>query len=87
MSIYPKKVLLGTVVVLAALTAGIIVYKMLKQPTITIYKDEQFWIYECSRPIKAKEGTVPSLFGGRMESLVPADQDEAKRYCKATGIE
>jgi hypothetical protein len=85
--IHPKKFLIGAVVVLVALIASIIAYKIFKQPTITSYKDEQFWIYKCSQPVKAKEGSVPDLLGGRMEALVPADQNEARRYCKSTGIE
>jgi hypothetical protein len=69
------------------LIAAIFTFKILHKPRVTTYKDEGFIIYECSRPIKAKKGTVPDLFGGRMDALVPADQNEAKRYCKGTGVE
>lgn len=82
-----KKVRIGLVAAIVALIAGVFFFKILDQPTITSYKDEQFIIYACSQPIKAKQGSVPDLLGGRIETLVPADQNEAKRYCKATGIE
>jgi len=55
--------------------------------TVTGYEDGQFKIYECPRPIKAKESSVPNLFGGRMKALIPADPNEVDRYCKVTGIE
>lgn len=74
-----------TVIVLAA---GLLAFKTLHKPTLTTYKDERFIIYDCSRPIKAKKGTVPDLvMGDRMDTLVPADQNEAKRYCHVSGVE
>lgn len=82
-----KKIRIGIVLAIVLLIAGAFVFKMLHQPTITTYKDEQSIIYDCSQPIKAKKGTVPSLGGGRMDALVPADQNGAKRYCRASGIE
>lgn len=69
------------------IAGGIIAFKLLQKPTITTYKDEDLIIYDCSRPIKAKQGSVPNLLGGRMDALVPADEQEAKQYCQATGIE
>lgn len=82
-----KKMRIGVAITVLVVIVGILVVKNLNQPTITSYKDEQFFIYECSKPIKAKQGSVPDLMGGRMDALVPANQDEAKRYCKVTGVE
>ena len=66
---------------------GLLYLKFFGQKTITGYKSEDFIIYECSRPISAKKGTVPLLFGGRAETLVPADETEAAKYCYSVGIE
>lgn len=82
-----KKVRIGTATIFVALIAGVFAFKIFNRPTITSYKDEQFFIYECSQPIKAKHGSVPDLMGGRMDALIPADQNEAKRYCEVTGVE
>jgi len=82
-----KKVRVSVFAIFLVLATGIVAFKMFKQSTITSYKDEQLLIYECSQPIKAKHGSVPSLIGGRMDVLVPSDQNEARRYCKVTGVE
>lgn len=84
---YVKKVYMGIAVTAVVLIMGVVTFKMLHQPTLTTYKDEKFIIYDCSRPIKAKQGSVPNLLGGRMDALVPADEKEAKQYCQAAGIE
>ncbi len=75
------------VAAIALIAAGVFAFKVLHKRTITGYKDEDYIVYDCSRPIKAKQGSVPNLFGGRIQTLVPTDQQEAKRYCRATGIE
>lgn len=56
-----------------------------QQPTITGYEDMGGWVYTCSKPIKAKQGTTGSL--GHPQGLVPADESEAKQYCHSIGIE
>lgn len=78
-------ILAAIVALVLGLTLTIIVLR--RGPTITGYKDEGLRIYECGQPIKAKKGTVPMLFGGRVEALVPADQTEAAKYCQVVGIE
>jgi hypothetical protein len=82
-----KTKIVTLVVATALIIGGVIAFKILHKPTITTYKDEDFIIYDCSRPIKAKQGSVPNLLGGRMDALVPADEQEARQYCRATGIE
>lgn len=84
---YVKKVRIGIAVAVVVLIAGVTAFKVLHKPNLTTYKDEQSIIYDCTQPIKAKKGTVPNLVGGRMDALVPVDQNEAKRYCHASGIE
>ena len=82
-----RKLLIAVILVIALSAAVAIFIRTRSNKTLTSYKDENFLVYECTKPIKAKEGTVPSMFGGRMYALIPADQNEAKKYCKPTGIE
>ena len=83
-----KRVRISVMLAAAVLIASVFAFKMRHQLTLTTYKDEQFIVYDCSRPIKAKKGMVPDLFmGGRMDELVPADQNKAKQYCHASGVE
>lgn len=86
MKLTKKSILIIIIVVLIA--GGYTAFlKFTRATTITGYKDNEFYIYECSKPIKAKKGTVPMLFGGRQETLVPANQAEADKYCHKVGIE
>jgi hypothetical protein len=83
-----KRVRTGVLLTVVVLIASVFAFKMRHQLTLTTYKDEQFIVYDCSRSVKAKKGTVSDfVMGGRMDALVPADQNEAKRYCHASGIE
>ena len=82
-----KKVYISLLITVEVLVAGLAAFKILHKSTLNTYKDEQSIIYDCSQPIKAKKGTVPDLFGGRMDAMIPADQNEAKRYCHASGVE
>jgi hypothetical protein len=62
-------------------------------PTVTYYVDSNLEVYQCSRPIRAKPGFIPTLPGlgdhgsGRIKGLVPANMAKAKKYCHYSGIE
>lgn len=70
---------------LIVMTAVFVLLKNEHQPTITSYEDESGWVYQCSKSIKAKEGSTGSL--GHPQGLIPADESEARQYCHSIGIE
>lgn len=63
----------------------VLVFHRNKQQTLTSYQTADGWIYECSQPVKAKNGTSQAL--KHPQGLVPVDDSEAAQYCHRVGIE
>lgn len=79
-----KRYLLALVIVLFLLV-GAAVFLRNKQQTLTSYEDSNGWVYQCSKPIKAKNGTSQVL--GHPQGPVPIDASESSTYCHKVGIE
>jgi hypothetical protein len=85
--------LLGCLIIIVAIVAALIYRHYTHKPTITEYIGAGLTTYSCSQPIRAKQGSVPTLpgmgdhGGNTLQGLVPADPAEANRYCRATGME
>ncbi|MDB5163896.1 MAG: hypothetical protein JWS12_514 [Candidatus Saccharibacteria bacterium] len=75
--------LLGVIVVLGGLGVRALVRSRAKL-TLTSYETTNGLIYECSRPIKAKPGTVAH---GHRQGPIPYNQSDADKYCHNIGIE
>jgi len=79
-----KKCIILAIVLLVLLLAGVVVFRN-QQKTLTRYESAGGWVYECSQPIKAKNGTAQTL--GHPQDLIPVDDSEASKYCHKVGIE
>ena len=80
-------VIVKLTVILTLIVAVVFTSRAFHTITIDGYKDDDLVIYDCWPPIEAKEGIIINLIFGPEKGLVPADMDQAKRYCRATGIE
>jgi len=72
-----------------ALAAIIIVSAWLikAKPSLTTsrYEAADGWLYQCSKPLAARQGTATTL--GHPQGLVPIDLNAAAKYCQRVGIE
>ncbi|HEX5448104.1 MAG TPA: hypothetical protein VFW90_02805 [Candidatus Saccharimonadales bacterium] len=82
-----NKLLIGLVVLLIALAVAGVLIKSRNSLTLTGYEDTNGVIYQCSKPIKARNSDAIIGLLGHPQGLIPANQNEANKYCHSAGIE
>lgn len=87
-----RKKLLLTIVVIVALgsvvIAGLILHNDRRYTLVNGYYDANNQ-YRCSRPIKARLGSIPTPGSATQSSAkgyIPVDPAEAARYCHVSGV-
>lgn len=80
-----RKFLIIFIAIIILLSGLLVIFRLYHYPTTMSYEDANGKIYECSRPLKAKMGTVTVL--GHPQGLIPVNQAEANKYCSYAGIE
>lgn len=81
-----KRIIITVIAATSLSLIGILISYARAQQKLTTYEDKQLFIYQCTQPIKAKQGFYYNL-DGKHAGLEPADQTEFKKYCHYTGIE
>ncbi len=85
MKLQKKYTLLITLITVIVLAGGLALLRDRHQSSITRYEAADGWVYQCSKPIKAKNGTAQTL--GHPQGFIPYSQSEADKYCYKVGIE
>ena len=80
-----KIVIVAVISIVLVISAVVVFFGPEDTALVSRYQDADGWVYECSKPLAAKEGTATTL--GHPQGLVPVSSSEADEYCYKVGIE